>query len=61
MESLHSQEYPINAGYLQGPILCRTLFLLNINDLVDFICNIAIYADNITLYSKSNQTSNLWH
>ena len=26
----------------------------------DVICNIAIYADDTTLYSKSDQTSDLW-
>ena len=38
-----------------------TLFLLYINDLPDdVICNIAIYADDTTLYSKCNQASDLW-
>ena len=37
----------------QGPILGPTLFLLYINDLPDdVICNIAIYADETTFYSK---------
>ena len=47
-----SQEYPVNAGVPEGSILGSTLFLLYINYLPDnVICNIAIYADDITLYS----------
>ena len=55
-----SQEYPVNAGVPQGSILGSTIFLIYINDLPDVICNIAIYADDSTLYSKCDQTSNLW-
>ena len=37
------------------------VFLLYINDLPDaVICNIAIYADDTTLYSKCYQGSDLW-
>ena len=47
-------QYPVNARVPQGSILHPTLFLLYINDLPDdFICNIAIYADDNTLYSIS--------
>ena len=57
-----SQEYPVNAGVPQGSILGSTLFLLYIDDLPDdVICNIAIYADGTTLYSKYDQASDLWH
>ena len=56
-----SQEYPGNAGVPQVSILDSSLFLLYINDLPNnVICNIAIYADDTTLYSKCNQTYDLW-
>ena len=55
-----SQEYPVNAGVSQGSILGLTLFQLYINDLpVDVICDIAIYADDTTLF-KCDQASDLW-
>ena len=56
-----SKEYPVNAGVPQGSILGPAVFLLYINDLPDdVICDIAIYADDATLYSKCDQASDLW-
>ena len=61
LDGKSSQEYPVNAGVSQGSILGPTLFLLYINALPDdVICNIAIYADDITLYLKCDQTADLW-
>ena len=55
------QECPVNSRVLQGSILGSTLFLLYINELPDDVtCNVAIHADNTTLFSKCDQASDLW-
>ena len=61
LDGKSSQEYPVNAAVPEGSVLGPTIFLLYINDLPDDVfCNIAIYADDTTLYSKCNQASDLW-
>ena len=61
LDGTSSQEYPVNAGVPQGFILGPTLFQLYINYVPDdVICDIAIYADDTTLYCKCDQASDLW-
>ena len=60
LDGKSSQEYPVNAGVSQGSFLGTTFFFLYINDLPDdFICDIAIYADDSTLYSKRDRACDL--
>ena len=61
LDGKSSQEYSVNFVVPQGSTIGPTLFLLYINDLLDYvICNIAIYADDTTLSSTSDQASYLW-
>ena len=60
LDGKYSQDYPANAGVPQRFILGPTLFLLYINDLPDdLVCNITIYTDDSTLYSKCDQAFDL--
>ena len=53
LDGKSSQEYPVNATVPPESILGPTFFLLYINGFPDdVICNIAICADDTTLYSK---------
>ena len=61
MDRKSSQEYPGNARVRKGSILSPALFLLYMNDLPHHaVCNIAIFTDGTTLYSKFDQASDLW-
>ena len=60
MDDKSSQEYPTDAVLHLGSIIGPTPFLLYINDLPDAICDIAIYADDATFYSKCDQAFDLW-
>ena len=61
LDGKSSQEYPFNTEVPQGSILGPTLFLLYIKNLLDdIIRDIAICADDTTLYSKCDRASNLW-
>ena len=61
LDGKSSKEHPVNAGVPQGSILGTRLFLVYIKDLPDdVICDIAIYANDTTLYSKCNQSIDLW-
>ena len=54
-----SQEYALMLEFLKAPFL--VIHFSYINDLLnDFICNIAIYADDTTLFSNCDQLSELW-
>ena len=61
LDGKSSKENPVNSGVPQSFILAPTLFLLYINDLLDdVVCDIAICADDTTLYFKCDQASDLW-
>ena len=60
LDGKSSQEYLLNAGVAQGPILGPTLFLLYILGLADdVICDNRVYVDDTSLYSKCDQASDV--
>ena len=60
MGSLHNNIQLI-LEFFNALSLVLDFFLLYINDLPDdAICNIAIYAEDTTLYSTCDQASDLW-
>ena len=60
MGSLHNNVQLI-LEFFNALSLVLDFFLLYINDLPDdVICNIAIYAEDTTLYSTCDQASDLW-
>ena len=48
--------------FLKGPFLVLhfSYYKLMAFEMMLYVCNIAIYADDTTLYSESDQTSDLW-
>ena len=61
LDEKSSQEFPVKAGIPQGFNIGLSLFVLYINDLPDdVICNITIWTDDTTLYSKLYQAYDLW-
>ena len=60
VDEVFSQGYPVNTAVPQDSILVFTLFLLYIDLHNDVICNVAVYADDTTLYSKFYRVSDLW-
>ena len=61
LDGKSSQEYLVNVGIPQGSIIGLIIFLIYPNDLPDdAICNIAVYVDAISLYSKCDHASDLW-
>ena len=57
MGSLH-KNIQLMLEFLKAPFLALLLYINGLPD--DVICNIAIYADDTTLYSKCDQASDMW-
>ena len=60
MESLH-KNIQLILEFLKAPLLVLHFSYYTLMTLiVNVICDIAIYADDATLYSKCDQASDLW-
>ena len=60
MADLH-KNIQLMLEFLRAPFLVLHFPLLCINDLPDdIVCDIDIYADDASLYSKCDQASDLW-
>ena len=60
MGSLH-KNIQLMLEFLKAPFLVQHFsYYIYINDFPDAIRNIAIYADDTSLYSKCDQASDLW-
>ena len=66
LDGISSQECPVNAGVPGGSILGPAFPNIHLwtlwcyDHLWLFYCNIAVHADDTTLYSKCDQTSDWW-
>lgn len=52
------QQYPVKSSVTRGFVLGPRIFINDLSD--DAFCNIAIYVDDITLYSMCGKSSDLW-
>lgn len=58
LDSTFLQQYPVKSSVTRGFVLGPRIFINDLSD--DAFCNIAIYVDDITLYSMCGKSSDLW-